>query len=654
MADRVVVDGSGWSGDGLAALRRWPRCRSDCAVEIADFALVRQSRWREAIASTFDNPDLLPFARPPRPDQRDVRASTTRRRPGRRTSSGRSTTSPGSPRGWAWPSKQPPGADDGPPARTGGGETPRDSARRVAAAQSPRSRCVVRPMHSELPSGTTLRVELDALAQRHGAPGRHHRRAGGVHARVWRDGERILERGSTLRGETTSTSSPRRSRRAGATRSRSRRWRWPPSSLGRSPNERRTSRRPARSRVLCAGGRGADRVDARRCGRQLATSPTGPRRAARRRARPTGTWRSRRCATSCHGSTSTSGGATSGSFRPTIRSRTPISRHRTCSRSGRRAASPGPAHPGWTRPPGERPARRSTPANVHPIPVGAAIGEAEGPDWAAQRYAGELGRGRRGVHRRRFPHSTSCCVGIGPGRPRPERLPGLGRVRRTRARVWACPPRRTSSRTLRGSRSIHGSSRPPVGDPRRPRRRQGRRPRRRPRSRARRAAMAGPARPSRGRDLVPGRGCGSPKSARDRGASPCRLASTARRSRCSRRARARPSSSSMARPPITRRGAGPGRASRRRYRVHAIDRRGRGDSGDGDGPYTIEREFEDLAAVADALADETGEPVNVVGHSYGGRTGLGRGLADVQHRAARRLRGRAGALGLATASQRRM
>ncbi len=28
--------------------------------------------------------------------------------------------------------------------------------------------------------------------------------------------------------------------------------------------------------------------------------------------------------------------------------------------------------------------------NVHPIPVGAAIGEAEGPDWAAQRYAGEL------------------------------------------------------------------------------------------------------------------------------------------------------------------------------------------------------------------------------------------------------------------------
>jgi pimeloyl-ACP methyl ester carboxylesterase len=62
------------------------------------------------------------------------------------------------------------------------------------------------------------------------------------------------------------------------------------------------------------------------------------------------------------------------------------------------------------------------------------------------------------------------------------------------------------------------------------------------------------------------------------------------------------------------------------YRVHAIDRRGRGDSGDGGGPYAIEREYEDVAAVTDALAEEAGEPVNVVGHSYGGRTGLGAAL----------------------------
>jgi pimeloyl-ACP methyl ester carboxylesterase len=62
------------------------------------------------------------------------------------------------------------------------------------------------------------------------------------------------------------------------------------------------------------------------------------------------------------------------------------------------------------------------------------------------------------------------------------------------------------------------------------------------------------------------------------------------------------------------------------FTVHAIDRRGRGASGDGPGPYAIEREYEDLAAVAGALAAETGGPVDVVGHSYGGRCALGAAL----------------------------
>ena len=61
-----------------------------------------------------------------------------------------------------------------------------------------------------------------------------------------------------------------------------------------------------------------------------------------------------------------------------------------------------------------------------------------------------------------------------------------------------------------------------------------------------------------------------------------------------------------------------------RYTVHAIDRRGRGASGDTP-PYAIEREFEDVAAVADAIADGGG-PVGVVGHSYGGRCALGAAL----------------------------
>lgn len=69
-------------------------------------------------------------------------------------------------------------------------------------------------------------------------------------------------------------------------------------------------------------------------------------------------------------------------------------------------------------------------------------------------------------------------------------------------------------------------------------------------------------------------------------------------------------------------------------RVFAMDRRGRGASGDADA-YSIEREFEDVAAVAEALAGEgTADAVDLVGHSYGGRCGLG---ASVRTRAIRRL-----------------
>lgn len=59
-----------------------------------------------------------------------------------------------------------------------------------------------------------------------------------------------------------------------------------------------------------------------------------------------------------------------------------------------------------------------------------------------------------------------------------------------------------------------------------------------------------------------------------------------------------------------------------RFRVHAIDRRGRGASGDG-AHYAIEREYEDVAAVADEIHAATGMAVDVVGHSYGGRVALG-------------------------------
>ena len=48
------------------------------------------------------------------------------------------------------------------------------------------------------------------------------------------------------------------------------------------------------------------------------------------------------------------------------------------------------------------------------------------------------------------------------------------------------------------------------------------------------------------------------------------------------------------------------------FTVYAVDRRGRGGSGDSEN-YSIEREFEDVAAVADSL----GEPAFLLGHSYG-------------------------------------
>ncbi len=63
VADRLVIDGSSWSGDGFDRLRELARLVESGHLAVFDFALVRQSRWREAIASTFDLPDFLPYLR---------------------------------------------------------------------------------------------------------------------------------------------------------------------------------------------------------------------------------------------------------------------------------------------------------------------------------------------------------------------------------------------------------------------------------------------------------------------------------------------------------------------------------------------------------------------------------------------------------------
>jgi pimeloyl-ACP methyl ester carboxylesterase len=49
------------------------------------------------------------------------------------------------------------------------------------------------------------------------------------------------------------------------------------------------------------------------------------------------------------------------------------------------------------------------------------------------------------------------------------------------------------------------------------------------------------------------------------------------------------------------------------FTVYAIDRRGRGESGDSTG-YTLQKEAEDIAALVDSIE----EPVFLLGHSYGG------------------------------------
>jgi pimeloyl-ACP methyl ester carboxylesterase len=60
----------------------------------------------------------------------------------------------------------------------------------------------------------------------------------------------------------------------------------------------------------------------------------------------------------------------------------------------------------------------------------------------------------------------------------------------------------------------------------------------------------------------------------------------------------------------------------RHRRVTAMDRRGRGSSGDAD-TYGLSSEYADVAAVAAALASEQSAPVDVAGHSIGATCVLG-------------------------------
>ena len=75
-------------------------------------------------------------------------------------------------------------------------------------------------------------------------------------------------------------------------------------------------------------------------------------------------------------------------------------------------------------------------------------------------------------------------------------------------------------------------------------------------------------------------------------------------------------------------------ALQERFTVLAMDRRGRGGSGDAE-DYEIEREYEDVAAVV----EWAGDGVDLLGHSHGGACARRGGAAHRPGRQARALRG---------------
>jgi glucose-6-phosphate dehydrogenase assembly protein OpcA len=202
-ADRLVVDGSTWSGDGLDKLREMAGLLESSRLSISDFALIRQSRWREAIASTFDDPDFLPYLRSIRRiaitygtrDETGTPGSTNLVKPiyhvGWLASRlGLSVVKPLASvverKAKIASSRSPGSASSRPHLGRGLAGTLSDGRSDIAV--------VVRPVVSTMPAGTTLRVEL--LAERRGSELRTDvtAEAETVHVRVWHDGVEALDR----------------------------------------------------------------------------------------------------------------------------------------------------------------------------------------------------------------------------------------------------------------------------------------------------------------------------------------------------------------------------------------------------------------------------------------------------------------------------
>lgn len=204
MSDRFIVDGSTWSGSGRDRLQH---LADICGPQltVCDFGLMRQSRWREAIASTFDVPAYLPYLRSVRriavtygthdetgdPESTNIvkpvyHAAWLASRLGMRVARPLRPVArrPGRPKGGS-----------------GGQGHGRGGSHPVAGGFDGRLRMgqsdvdvVLRPRLSTMPGGTTLRVEV--LCERRGSELRADvtAEAETVHVRVWQDGVEAMER----------------------------------------------------------------------------------------------------------------------------------------------------------------------------------------------------------------------------------------------------------------------------------------------------------------------------------------------------------------------------------------------------------------------------------------------------------------------------
>jgi glucose-6-phosphate dehydrogenase assembly protein OpcA len=59
--DRVIIDGATQPSDGLATVRTLFAAADSAGVAVTDFALLRQGRWRDSIATMFDEESAAPF-----------------------------------------------------------------------------------------------------------------------------------------------------------------------------------------------------------------------------------------------------------------------------------------------------------------------------------------------------------------------------------------------------------------------------------------------------------------------------------------------------------------------------------------------------------------------------------------------------------------